>query len=67
MTWCSPSIRGHLDPTNPSGDSYVFDTTFENLTITGGQNFNNPANSSTGLPNNVSGGINWDADGTGKS
>ena len=50
---------------NPSGDSYVFDTTFENLTITGGQNFNNPANSSTGMPNNVSGAINWDADGTG--
>lgn len=50
---------------NPSGDSYVFDTTFENLAITGGQNFNNPANSSTGMPNNVGGGINWDADGTG--
>jgi CSLREA domain-containing protein len=50
---------------NPSGDSYVFDTEFENLTITGGQNFNNPANSSTGMANNVSGGINWDADGTG--
>ncbi|MGB6726252.1 MAG: choice-of-anchor Q domain-containing protein, partial [Terracidiphilus sp.] len=50
---------------NPSGDSYVFDTTFENLNITGGQNNDNPANSGTGLPNNVGGGINWDANGTG--
>jgi hypothetical protein len=58
----NPGVYGSY---NPSGDSNVFDTTFENLTITEGQNFNNPANSGTGLPNNVVGGINWDADGTG--
>ncbi len=50
---------------NPNEFSFVFSTTFENLTITGGQNNNNPASSSTGMANNVGGGINWDADGAG--
>ena len=50
---------------NPSGDSYVFDTTIENLTIQNGKNNNNPGNSNTGFSNDVGGGLNWDAFGTG--
>jgi FG-GAP-like repeat len=45
--------------------SYVFDTTIENVTIQNGENQNNPLNNNTGLFNNVGGGINWDAFGTG--
>jgi hypothetical protein len=48
---------------NLSGDSYVFDTTLESLVIENGKNPNNPnVNPSS---NNVGGGINWDAFGTG--
>jgi hypothetical protein len=50
---------------NPSGASYVFNMTLENLTIENGKNNNNPVNSSTGLFNNVGGCINWDANSTG--
>src|SRR6202000_2393581 len=48
---------------NPSGDSYVFDMTLENIVIQNGKNSNNINNS--GLANFVGGGINWDAFGTG--
>lgn len=48
---------------NPSGDSYVFDTTLENLVIENGKNLNNINNS--GLANFVGGAINWDAFGAG--
>ncbi len=48
---------------NPSGDSYVFDTTMENVTMQNGLNQDNPNNSA--LANNFGGGINWDAYGTG--
>ena len=48
---------------NPSGDSYVFDTTLENLTIENGKNVNNLNNS--GQANYVGGAMNWDAFGTG--
>lgn len=58
----NPGVYGSV---NPSGDSYVFNATLENLTITGGSNNNNPTASTTGLSNNVGGAINWDADGTG--
>lgn len=33
---------------NPSGNSFVFDTSLDNLTIENGKNLNNPANSPTG-------------------
>ncbi len=42
---------------NPSGNSYVFDTSISNLTIENGKN--------PDTDNYVSGGINWDAYGTG--
>jgi CSLREA domain-containing protein len=48
---------------NPSGDSYVFNTTLENLVIEGGENTNNLNNN--GLANYVGGCMNWDAFGTG--
>ena len=48
---------------NPSGDSYLFDATLENLTIENGKNTNNINNN--GLANNVGGAINWDAFGSG--
>ena len=48
---------------NPSGNSYVFDTTLENLVIEGGKNVNNLDNS--GNANYVGGAMNWDAFGTG--
>jgi CSLREA domain-containing protein len=48
---------------NPSGDSYVFDTELENITI---ENGSNPDNLSVNAnANDVGGGINWDADGAG--
>jgi hypothetical protein len=50
---------------NPSGNSYVFDTALDNLTIENGKNLNNPVNSTTGFYNNVGGCINWDASGPG--
>jgi CSLREA domain-containing protein len=56
---------GPYGSVNPSGDSYVFNATLENLTIMGGRNNNNPSTSPTGLSNNVGGAINWDADGAG--
>ena len=48
---------------NPSGDSYVFDATMENLLILNGKNSNNI--NANGNANNVGGCINWDAFGTG--
>ena len=48
---------------NPGGNSYVFDTMLENVTIQNGKNNNNPASSA--LANNVGGCINWDAFGAG--
>ncbi|MBT9332636.1 beta strand repeat-containing protein [Paracidobacterium acidisoli] len=54
---------GMFGSENPSGNSYVFDTTLENLTIENGKNTNNINNN--GLANFVGGGLNWDADGTG--
>ncbi len=48
---------------NPSGDSYVFDTELDNITIKNGSNPNNLTLNS--LANDVGGGINWDAFGTG--
>ena len=50
---------------NPSGNSYVFDVTLENLLMENGKNINNINTSTTALANNVGGGINWDAFGTG--
>jgi FG-GAP-like repeat len=50
---------------NPSGSSNVFDVTLENLLIENGKNSNNVNTNSSGLTNNVGGGINWDAFGTG--
>ncbi|MGA9673560.1 MAG: Ig-like domain repeat protein [Terracidiphilus sp.] len=50
---------------NPSGNSYVFDATLENLLIENGTNKNNINTSATGFSNNVGGCINWDAFGTG--
>jgi CSLREA domain-containing protein len=50
---------------NPSGNSYVFDVTLENLLMENGKNINNANTSATGLANPVGGGINWDAFGTG--
>jgi hypothetical protein len=54
---------GAFGSENPSGDSYVFDTTLENLVIEGGKNTNNLNNN--GNANYVGGGMNWDAFGTG--
>lgn len=54
---------GQYGSFNPSGNSYVFDTTFENLVIQNGKNPNNINNS--GQANFVGGCINWDAFGTG--
>ena len=48
---------------NPSGNSYVFDTTLENLVLENGKNVNNL--NINGLANFVGGGLNWDASGTG--
>jgi trimeric autotransporter adhesin len=56
---------GQFGSFNPSGNSYVFDVTMENLTIENGKNSNNAVNSNLGLANNVGGCINWDAFGTG--
>jgi hypothetical protein len=56
---------GQYGSFNPSGDSYVFDATLEDLTLQNGLNQNNPSASTTGLFNNVGGAINWDAFGTG--
>ncbi len=50
---------------NPSGNSYVFDMTIENVTMENAQNNNNINTNSSGLTNNVGGGLNWDANGTG--
>ena len=55
---------------NPSGVSYVFDTTIENVTMQNGLNQNNPNPTLTNengypLANYVGGGINWDAYGMG--
>jgi trimeric autotransporter adhesin len=58
----NPGIYGTY---NTGGNSYVFDATLENLTLENGKNNNNPNNSGTGLSNDVGGGINWDAFGTG--
>ena len=48
---------------NPNGYSYTFDTTLENISIINGANPNNLATNSNA--NDVGGGINWDAFGTG--
>ena len=56
---------GQFGSYNPSGDSYVFDATLENLTIENGKNNDNINTSPTGLANNVGGAINWDAFGSG--
>ncbi len=48
---------------NPGGDSFVFDTTLENITIENGTNPNNL--SVNALANANGGGIDWDAFGTG--
>lgn len=48
---------------NPSGNSYVFDTTLENLVIENGLNTNNLNNN--GNANYVGGAMNWDAFGAG--
>ena len=48
---------------NPSGDSYLFDATLENLTIENGKNTDNLNNNANA--NNVGGAINWDAFGSG--
>ena len=50
---------------NPSGNTYVFDLSLENLTIQNGKNANNPNTSTTGWANNFGGCINWDAAGLG--
>ena len=56
---------GPYGSVNPSGDSYVFDMTIENVIMQNGVNKNNPSTNNSGLTNNVGGGINWDAFGTG--
>jgi hypothetical protein len=56
----NPGLFGSF---NPSGNSYIFDTTLENVIIQNGKNNNNLANSA--LANNVGGCINWDAFGAG--
>ena len=61
----NPGLLGYYSTIGGSGASLAFNTTLENLTIENGKNANNPINSSTGLFNNASGGINWDAFGTG--
>ena len=48
---------------NPSGESYLFDMTMENLVIENGKNTNNL--NSNDLANFVGGGMNWDAFGAG--
>ena len=48
---------------NPTGDSYLFDATLENLTIENGKNANNINTDPNS--NNVGGAINWDAFGSG--
>lgn len=48
---------------NLGGNSYVFNTTLENITIQNGRNTNNPSVNT--LANASGGGINWDAFGTG--
>jgi CSLREA domain-containing protein len=54
---------GPFGSENPSGNSYIFDTTLENLVIEGGKNPNNLNNN--GFANYVGGGMNWDAFSTG--
>ncbi len=61
----NPGAYGYYSTIGGSSSSYAFDTAISNLTIENGKNPNNPANSTTGLYNNVGGGINWDAYGTG--
>ena len=56
---------GNVGSFNPSGNSYVFDTTLENLVIENGKNVDNPGTNDSGLTNDYSGCINWDAFGTG--
>jgi len=56
---------GPFGSENPSGGSYVFDVTLENLLLENAANNNNVNTNSSGLTNNVGGGINWDAFGTG--
>ena len=54
---------GSFGSFNPSGDSYVFDMTIENVTMENGKNNNNIDTNSNA--NNVGGAMNWDAYGTG--
>jgi hypothetical protein len=56
----NPGIFGSF---NPSGDSYVFDMSISGLTIENGKNNNNLNNNPNA--NDVGGGLNWDAFGTG--
>jgi len=56
----NPGIFGSF---NPSGDSYVFDMSISGLTIQHGKNNNNLNNNPNA--NDVGGGLNWDAFGTG--
>ena len=56
---------GPFGTENPSGNSYLFDTTLENLVMKNGRNNNNINTSVTGAANYVGGGIDWDAFGTG--
>jgi hypothetical protein len=56
----NPGIFGSF---NPSGDSYVFDMSMSGLTIQHGKNNNNLNNNPNA--NDVGGGLNWDAFGTG--
>ena len=56
---------GELGSFNPSGNSYVFDVTFDSVAMQNGKNNNNLNTNSSGLTNYVGGGMNWDAFGTG--
>lgn len=56
---------GFFGTENPSGNTYIFDTTLENLVMKNGRNNNNINTSPTGDADSEGGAIDWDAFGTG--